>query len=166
MDDDRTLLLAACDDACAAAGRDDARLAAVRPGSGWSPAQHLSHVALANGRILKAIVALARGRGTPRPGPPADGARAVLESGAIPRGTAQAPPGTGPGDVVDLAATRRLLDETRRGFAGLELSGVAADLARDHPALGPLTAAEWVRFAAVHTRHHVAIVAELLGSSD
>jgi hypothetical protein len=164
MDDDRTDLLAACDAACAAAEHDDARLAAVRPGSGWSPAQHLSHVALANGRIVKAIMALARGRGAKRPGPPADGARAFLESGSIPRGAAQAPPGTGPADVVDLAATRRLLDETRRAFADLDLSGVAADLARDHPALGPLTATEWVRFAVAHTRHHVVIVEELLGS--
>ena len=31
-----------------------------------------------------------------------------------------------------------------------------------HQLLGPLSAALWVRFAATHTRHHVAIAREIL----
>jgi hypothetical protein len=33
-----------------------------------------------------------------------------------------------------------------------------------HQILGPLTAARWVRFAAMHTRHHLDIAREVLAA--
>ena len=35
---------------------------------------------------------------------------------------------------------------------------------RWHQLLGPLSAALWVRFAAVHTRHHLLITREMLSA--
>ena len=41
---------------------------------------------------------------------------------------------------------------------------VASELKIPHQLLGPLDAPEWLRFARVHTEHHLAIVDELLSA--
>lgn len=147
----------------------DARLARhVAPAcSGWSALEHAAHVALANELIVRNLDTLLRGRGALLldAGEPSAEALAVLTSGRIPRGRAQSPRMVRPPGRVDV----ELLDEwLLYGEQGVERFHVTLDaLARasgrvPHQLLGPLSATLWVRFANVHTRHHLAIAAEVL----
>ena len=133
--------------------------------SGWSVGEHLAHVSLANRKMAAAVKSiLVGGPEVASDGETSDIARSILAGGGIPRGVASAPAGTEPGaersdeelrDLVSRARTdfRRLaaMEETIRA-----VSGVVA-----HPLLGPFSASEWVRFAAIHTRHHLAIADEI-----
>jgi hypothetical protein len=97
-------------------------------------------------------------------GSPTLAGRLVLATGRIPRGRAQAPAEMLPGERPsgrDLAAR---LDALRREAA--ELSGRRAALVRTpgripHFALGALRADQWLRFARIHTAHHLAIVGNI-----
>lgn len=134
--------------------------------SGWSALEHIAHVSLANELIVRNLDNLLAGSGllVVAEGEPVPGALEVLESGRIPRGTAQAPRMVRPPAAID----RELLDDWLRtgeqGFARLarEPQRLAQATGRvPHQLLGPLTAPLWVRFAAVHTAHHLEI-AELV----
>ena len=147
---------------------DDARLyAAVPDVSGWSPAQHLAHLCDATRLILEAIEALEASTddGATRPArSPRLAGRAVLVTGRIPRGRAQAPRGTVPAAVPARAALHEALEAMshRVAAAAARAHGfrrVAG--ARLHPALGWLGAAQWWRFLRVHDEHHLAIVADI-----
>jgi hypothetical protein len=55
------------------------------------------------------------------------------------------------------------LADGRRALAALDpATVVAGELKIPHQLLGPLDAPQWARFAAVHTRHHLVIVREVL----
>jgi hypothetical protein len=142
----------------------DARLyALVESCSRWSPAQHLQHVLLALEHFLAAIHTLQEGADA-RIGPaaaPRLGARAVLATGWIPRGRAQAPENVVPDAIPSRARLREVFEDVRRKARALaerttSLARVPGTL--PHPMLGPFTAQRWLRFARVHTEHHLAIV--------
>ena len=135
--------------------------------SGWSPLEHVAHVSLANELIVRNLDNLAAGTGilVVASGEPIPGALEMLESGKIPRGRAQSPRMVRPPATIDRALLDEWLATAEHGFRRL-----AADRSRlerapgriPHQLLGPLTAPWWVRFAAVHTRHHLAIADALL----
>lgn len=147
---------------------DDARLyARVESVSAWSVAQQLEHVLHAGLSMLLVIERLAAGvehdvirdRGSPSmPG------RAVLLTGRIPRGRADAPDFTLPQGVPARAA----LAESVEGFTvRLAARAATADALRSvprvgrHPVLGWFSAAQWWRFLRVHSEHHLAIVDDI-----
>jgi hypothetical protein len=85
----------------------------------------------------------------------------------LPRGRAQAPRIVRPPEAVNREYLADWLAGNARDFA--ELRGKAEDLRActkkvPHQILGPLTALEWVRFAATHTEHHLAIARELVAA--
>lgn len=134
--------------------------------SDWSPAQHLYHIWRANASMLKAARLLASGRVDAEPARLSDAGRRVLREGRLPRGVAEAPEAVRPPDAPD----RELLRETAlRSREKLDAVADAsaeireADGGLEHPAWGVLTAPQWVRAARIHSEHHGAIVADILG---
>lgn len=133
--------------------------------SGWSVAQQVHHAALVAGFVGMGARRLLRTEG-------AEGlelaaaARALLESGDIPRGVAVAPDNFVPDDEPDAGTVLSLLDKAERNWGklrGQEESIASGTAQLPHPILGPLNISEWVRFANIHTEHHLKIVREILG---
>ena len=129
--------------------------------SHWSPRMHLDHAALATSSVCGAVRRILAG--DPRcveAGPPVAALAAILAAGAIPRGAADAPaPMKPPPDVTHAAACAHLAEcRTALDALGPLVDQVQAATRRyPHFALGPMTAAEWIRFARIHFEHHVAI---------
>jgi hypothetical protein len=127
-----------------------------RPAAGrWSAGEHLHHVEMTNRGVLGALRYIETGRGQDaQTAPPA---RAFLERGDFgpPR---QAPAMVQPPDDLDVQTAADLRQSNHARWQALDpgslrtWSGAVA-----HPALGPLEAADWLRFALVHTRHHHAL---------
>jgi hypothetical protein len=147
---------------------DPASLARVVPSvSAWSSEQHLAHVALANELVLRNLKSLASGRGlllvhgaesNPR-------ALAVLVEGRLPRGQAQAPRMVRPPERIERALLAQWLADGRAALSALDPRALPANEPKiPHQLLGPLDAPQWARFAAVHTRHHLLIVHEILAA--
>jgi hypothetical protein len=153
----------------------DALLAAAPPAlrspapavSAWDAEHHVAHVALANELVLRNLHSLAAGAGAlvQRGGEPIPQAHELMASGAIPRGRAQSPRMVRPPERVDPALLRQWLDEARAGYRALDPRAVvASEFKIPHQLLGPLDAVQWLRFAAVHTRHHLVIAREVLAA--
>lgn len=128
--------------------------------SAWSVGQHLDHLAQANRLCASTIARILESPGTgPQPGLTIAG-RAVLLTGWIPRGRGRAPSATVP-SAASTSETRNRLREAHRAVTALgerlaALDGVRGRLG--HPALGGFTAFQWLRFIAIHTRHHLKII--------
>lgn len=147
---------------------DAAALATVVPScSGWSSEQHVGHVALANELVLRNLKSLATGRGVllVQGGEPHPRALEFLAAGRLPRGEAQAPRMVRPPERVQRELLAQWLADGRMALEALDPATlVPGELRIPHQALGPLDAPQWARFAVVHTRHHLAIVDEILGA--
>ncbi|MDF1701725.1 MAG: DinB family protein [Planctomycetota bacterium] len=147
---------------------EDVRLYGRVPAiSHWSPAQQVEHIAQAGlgmtAMIEKLEAGCAHERIQPKGSPSVTG-RAILLTGRIPRGRAEAPTGTLPAPIPARAA---LVERVR------DLSGAAAAIAARastlrqvrgvgrHPMLGWFSAAQWWRFLRVHTEHHLAVIADI-----
>ena len=124
---------------------------------------HVAHLWRVDSGILGWIEAALDGDGSPPGGTPTATGRAVLVSGWIPRGRANAPEISLPeaADVEDLS-------ERLSGLRGLaeriepRLSEIHAIRAtRDHPILGHFTPSQWLRFLEIHHRHHDKIVRDI-----
>jgi hypothetical protein len=147
-----------------AAGPEDELLATLPEVSGWSPAQHLEHLAITGLQVLQAIDRLrsAEGSGdgaTGRRGPNLSG-WLVVTLGHIPRGRAWERPEWSP-ERGDPERARAGLETLAGRLAALEPELPALAAARGtvpHPLLGGFTAARWVRFLGIHQAHHLAIV--------
>ncbi|MDE0960567.1 MAG: DinB family protein [Planctomycetota bacterium] len=145
---------------------DENRLAACSlPISRWSVSEQLDHLITVTMLNLKAIKILRLGRGQP----PSSGLNAagkmVLELGQIPLGAAQAPAYAQPTagrSAVELETLRlkvHLMCEDLIGdYSRIDSSGQVLR----HFAVGEMGARQWLRFALVHSRHHVAIVERIL----
>jgi hypothetical protein len=87
---------------------------------------------------------------------------ALIELGHFPEGR-QAPKHVLPTGEFDL---RAVIDAVRRDLARLDRSARTARDALgpgkmlDHPILGGLTVAQWLKFHEVHTRHHARQIAQ------
>lgn len=94
-------------------------------------------------------------------------AKMILKSGIMPRGVGKAP-----GLVMPLSGDRehwlRMLGEARERWDAIakKAGEVAESKAREkHPVFGFLTPAEWVRFAPIHTAHHLKIIRDILAAA-
>jgi DinB superfamily len=142
---------------------------AVSTVSRWSPEQHLAHISLANELVARNLASLLRGSGpfVVASGEPSNEVLQLLASGRLPRGKAQAPRIVVPPADVEreylldwVAGNRREFNVFAQQCTELE----AASARVPHQLLGPLSAALWVRFAVVHTRHHLVITREVLNA--
>jgi len=137
--------------------------------SDWSPAQHLYHIWRANASMLKAARVLASGCVDAEPARLSDAGRRVLTTGHLPRGVASAPEAVRPPDTLDREILRETVRRSREKLDAVAGSSDAVRAAEDgikHPAWGVLTAPQWVRAARIHSEHHGAIVADILGHSS
>ncbi len=120
----------------------------------WSPGEHLHHVELVNRGVLGALRFIATGRGNDAAVSP--DAISFLQGGVFPvrvaPATVQPPADLSAEMVTELRAANRA---RWRALDAAALSEQASTI--PHPFLGPLGAAEWVRFALVHARHHHAL---------
>ncbi len=169
MDPARDLerLAARLDETAAVLDWPDERLyPRVEAVSAWSPAQHVDHVLRALDLLFGRAEALEGGRSEEiRPsGRPRLLGRLVLVTGWIPRGRGRAPEAALPDPrPVRYRLRVALGDATRRS----EQLRARTDRLREaqgvlpHPQLGDFDAPCWIRFADVHTRHHLAIVADI-----
>ncbi len=136
--------------------------------SDWSVAQHLDHLAQANGLCAAAVTQLLESpSASPGPGLTLAG-RAVLLTGWIPRGRGKAPTRTVP-SAATLSETRSRLRDALAAVTAIgerlhELDGARGRLG--HPALGGFTAFQWLRFIAIHSRHHLKIIEEIQRSES
>jgi len=139
------------------------------PISKWSIGQHLHHVAISTSSMGMVVRGILKGR-TEAVMPDPDQAavaRAIFETGQIPRGKGKAPEGAVPEDAPTGEEIQAAVQKARSRWSSLmdkhaELENSIGRL--PHPLLGPLTAAEWVRFTAVHEEHHLHIIAEILAA--
>jgi hypothetical protein len=92
------------------------------------------------------------------------GALELLARGRFPRGKAQAPRIVRPPEAVERQYLLDWLAGNRRDFAELEPRiGELRETTKKvpHQLLGALSASQWTRFAACHTRHHLRIAGEV-----
>lgn len=146
---------------------DGARLAdTVARVSGWSPAQHLHHVADINRRILDQLATGGAGASDDAgSGRPNLAGYVLLTLGRLPRGRGRSPEAFRPPDAVDLeelaqriGANRMQLDQLADRLDTLR----HADSRFPHPVLGKLDSSEWLRFARIHTGHHHHIIRDIM----
>lgn len=140
--------------------------------SAWPPLVHLHHVALVNEIALAKIEEiLAEGN------PSSTGSRGGLHPlgwlcirilGFIPRGRGRAPgvviPPPGSTREAALCAIRARIAQTAR-LASLTQEIWEAHGRRKHFVFGYLCASDWLRFAIIHTRHHLRIVQDIFHAS-
>ena len=142
--------------------------------SGWCAGEHAFHQILACDLSFKNVIALVKDQGRLVREPPAadrrsDEALAILATGVIPRGVAEAPRFVTPPPRLDLALVKQILGEVsdQRARLATDIDALrAAPRAIPHQLLGDLSAVEWVRFARVHTAHHLVILDEVLAELE
>ena len=133
--------------------------------SQWSPAQHLHHIFVADGMMLKGVQLIHRGSGpVSEEGEPNRAGYIVLQRERLPRGKVQAPDRVRPDDRPDRDALATSLARSRAKLTDVE--GLLPSLAEcagrlPHPYLGELSAAEWLRIVRVHSEHHLGIIREI-----
>ncbi len=143
-------------------------LFAKAPGvSGWSAGEHAFHLILACDLSFRNAISLVKdsGRLIRDPEDRQDDKLAILADGNIPRGVATAPRFVQPPKKINLEllqALTREMQETRGALAEDVAALEQAPRAIPHQLLGDLTAREWIRFARIHTEHHLAILDEVL----
>lgn len=131
--------------------------------SGWSCGEHGAHLVMVNQWIATGIeVNLSSGVRHAYQGPSRAG-RAVLESGSIPRGQVQSPPQVRPeaADRVQCLSSLSAVVDAWRALHGRRLDLDRCPARFPHFALGFLTSSDWVRFAAIHSAHHLALVRDI-----
>lgn len=131
--------------------------------SAWSAADHLVHLARTNTQIIRSVNQLLEGRGSD--GQPTRLGSFLLLAGGIPRRRAQADPAIHPPSQLDRDQARKIWAESidhLRALAGRTDEVSRAVVRFKHQIFGLLSAAEWTRFAAIHTRHHLKIAEDIV----
>lgn len=147
---------------------DDELFTVVPEVSGWSPAQHLDHTWQANGKSLMAAAYAAEDKKTVEDGALNDAGRSILAGEAIPRGQMAAPEHVSPPHGLDRNRLRQTLARSQKALASVsDAMGVLPESTGriSHPALGALTAAQWLRFVRIHSDHHLDIINDILDAS-
>lgn len=138
--------------------------AAVPEVSGWSPAEHLHHAALVNTAIFERMQQWLSGELEGEEGSPNIAGRLVLWLGRLPRGRGRSPAAFQPEGASGLETLEVAL---RQSAEMMDTVIPDLDTLREctgglpHPALGVLTAPQWLRFARIHSEHHLAIIRDI-----
>jgi len=137
----------------------DTQLFATCDVSQWSPCEHVDHSVKVMSSIVGRLLDLNAERGRPF----SFIGRLILLFGWIPRGRGKSP--------KRLVGARRTREELSAALDALASQLAQLDTAHlapargpivPHPLFGSLTPPQAVRFAAIHTKHHLKIVADLL----
>lgn len=123
----------------------------------WSKAQHLYHLALTNSSLARLIPALLERRFGSETDEVNTERLEQLAQGFFPRG------GTSPANLVppdDLTKGRLVqeLDSSLAAMNALEQLNFGPSNKFDHVYYGPLNAVQWLRFAQLHTKHHLELI--------
>jgi hypothetical protein len=131
--------------------------------SAWSVAEQLDHLIKVESSIYSHLLTR-----TPAPGPRTSlVGRFVLAAGWIPRGRSEAPKRLRgkPAGAAELKAALDACGETFRRLAAEPDPLFSRAAVLPHKMFGALTAGEAIRFAPIHTRHHLKIVADIRRSA-
>jgi hypothetical protein len=131
--------------------------------SGWSCGEHVGHVVVVTHWIASGIEQNLREPTRDSDGAWTEPTESILIAGAIPRGAAESPPEVNPAGRCR-EEVLPVLPEAQAAWR--EIASKSDRLPRcearfPHFALGYLNSTEWVRFCAVHTAHHLAVVRDL-----
>ena len=156
--------LAHCQDLGSRESVRDARDPGV---SGWSAAQHLYHMALACDLSLRNVEGLVAQKGLliVKGAQTSEEAIRLLAKEEFRRGQAESPRMVRPGADVNPQFLAREQEGNQATLEGLRRCRGEIAPAPDHvphQVLGPMTAAMWLRFARLHTLHHLAIIEDIL----
>jgi hypothetical protein len=131
--------------------------------SRWSCGEHAGHIAMVTHWIASGIEQNLRDTSRNSDEAWSEPTEAILMAGDFPRGAAESPPEVNPlgRDREDFLPVLPAAQTAWRAIAAKreELPGCKARF--PHFALGYLTSTEWVRFCALHTAHHLAVVRDL-----
>ena len=160
--------LAHCQDLGSRESVRDARDPGV---SGWSAAQHLYHMALACDLSLRNVEGLVAQKGLliVKGAQTSEEAIRLLAKEEFRRGQAESPRMVRPGADVNPQFLAREQEGNQATLEGLRRCRGEIAPAPDHvphQVLGPMTAAMWLRFARLHTLHHLAIIEDILVAVD
>ncbi|MDX1546500.1 MAG: DinB family protein [Rhodothermales bacterium] len=143
----------------------DRLLGAVPSVSAWSPGGHLHHLSAINAQVLGSLLRALEGDDVLTPGgSPTWIGRLLLGLGRLPRGKGRAPKRFHPPDDLTPESVAQVLAEARRSLdaIGPHLGRLAAlDGRMTHSLLGRFDAVEWLRFARIHTAHHLRIARDV-----
>jgi DinB superfamily len=126
--------------------------------SAWCVREQIHHALLSANGIARLVVESTPGARRPSLSPIK---WIVLTTGKIPRGRAQAPKRVRPSATVSREELEQLLAHARESLAWAEAADPAAWY--DHFVFGVMHRNAAIRLIHVHTRHHLAIVKEILG---
>ena len=167
IDEDLNGLQAALNHCRELGSRESVRDASDPSVSDWSAAQHLYHTALACDLSLRNVEGLVAQRGLLI----VKGARTseetikLLAKEEFRRGQAESPRMVRPDGEVNPQFLAREQEGNRATLESLRRCRDEISSAPDHvphQVLGPLTAAMWLRFARLHTLHHLVIIEDIL----
>lgn len=135
--------------------------------SKWSIVQHLDHILLVNGSVLRNIGRILgeTGENVENTGRPSWLGVLVLVSGRIPRGKGRAPDAVIPPSQPQRGEVRTSTEKSKQQLDALRSQANALGRQRGrirHFVFGELNAAQWLRFASIHTRHHLRIIRDVL----
>lgn len=139
--------------------------------SGWSAAQHLYHTALACDLSLRNVEGLVTQKGLliVKGAQTSEEATKLLAKEKFQRGQAESPRMVRPDADVNPRFLAREQEGNQATLEGLRQCRDDIATAPDHvphQVLGPMDAAMWLRFARLHTLHHLAIIEDILVAVD
>ncbi len=125
--------------------------------SEWSVGQHIEHILAATSLLT---VLLLRNRTLEDEGDQRSIKPTLLNRGRIPRGIAQAPEATVPGDSPALDDLEKQLRACRKRVA--RLPNAESESVVTHPYLGDMNRDEALAFMVIHLDHHLKIMADIM----
>jgi hypothetical protein len=135
--------------------------------SGWSCGEHAGHIAMVTFWIAQGIEQNLATPSRDAEGVWSEPTESILVGGGFPRGVAKSPP-----EVDTLGRPREeflpvlpAAIDAWRAVAAKSDQLPPCPARFPHFALGFLTSTEWVRFCALHTAHHLAVVRDLRAAS-
>ena len=165
-EEDYPELLALLDEAASYLKWSEEDLFDVTPAvSGWSIAQHLHHITLANRSVPKLIARMKSGALGEADKEQRPDMIELIERGILPSGF-QAPARVVPPFDLDYAMLETDFNKMREAIEQLDpLLEELEDIPLTFPHLyfGPLNAVQWLRFMCIHTQHHLDIINEIAG---
>lgn len=149
----------------ALARSDDCLFGCAPHVSGWTPAQHLHHLTAINSGVCDWLKTACDGRVESAEGAPSLAGHVLLWAGCLPRGRGRSPKRFVPPDEISRAALEEQVAASRAALDGLEACAPRMkhlSARQRHPVMGMLNATQWMRFARIHTEHHVRILRDIL----